>query len=182
MLVESKTIRTWLNTSVDVMPLQDDAHQAEAQARRQAPRNYSTSLNPIPALIILLLGIMMSSHHQDSMVSTTIHKQWGSLFVGFALARALTYLMVWLSPPTSVYASRPPTELLAAFSLISGGLIFMGSTKDIVRCVEERDLMAMFIFTVMMGFTAFLMAYEVLVLSLKGWAQRKELKAAGMHL
>ena len=58
----------------------------------------------------------------------------------------------------------------------------MGSTKDIVRCVEERDLMAMFIFTVMMGFTAFLMAYEVLVLSLKGWAQRKELKAAGMHL
>ena len=58
----------------------------------------------------------------------------------------------------------------------------MGSTKDIVRCVEERGLMAMFIFTVMMGFTAFLMAYEVLVLSLKGWAQRQELKAAGMHL
>lgn len=164
------------------MPLPHDAQQAEAQAQRQAPHNYSTSLNPIPALIILLLGIMMSSHHQNSMVSTTIHKQWGSLFVGFALARALTYLIMWLSPPTSVYASRPPTELLAAFCLLSGGLIFMGSNKDIIRCMEERDLMPMFIFTVVVGFTAFLMAYAIFVLSLKGWAQRRELKAAGMRL
>ena len=58
----------------------------------------------------------------------------------------------------------------------------MGSNKDIIRCMEERDLMPMFIFTVVMGFTAFLMAYEILVLSLKGWAQRRELKAAGMRL
>lgn len=54
----------------------------------------------------------------------------------------------------------------------------MGSTKDMVRIVEEHGLMAMFIFTVMMGFTAFIMAYEVIVLALKGWATRRELKSS----
>lgn len=116
------------------------------------------------------------------MVSTTVHKQWGSLFVGFALARGVTYLIMYLSPPTSAYPARPPTELVSSFCLISGGLVFMASTKDIIRAMEDRNLMAMFIFTVVMGFTAFLMAYEVIVLSLKGWAKRRELKAAGMQL
>ncbi len=54
----------------------------------------------------------------------------------------------------------------------------MGSTKDITRIMEERGLMAMFIFTMMMGLTALIMAYEVVVLALKGWATQKELKSA----
>jgi hypothetical protein len=36
----------------------------------------------------------------------------------------------------------------------------------------------MFLFTVMMGFTAFLMAWEITVLALKGWAARCEQRAA----
>ena len=178
MLVESKTIRDWLNTSIDTLPARSDVHPADAQMVRQTPRTYAFSLNPMPALIILLLGVMMSSHHQDSMVSTTVHKQWGTLLVGFSLARGVTYITTFISPPTSLYPSRPPSELVSAFCLISGGLIFMASTKDIVFCMEERGLMAMFIFTVMMGFTAFIMAFEVMVLALKGWAVRRELKLA----
>jgi cytochrome b561 len=132
----------------------------------------------MPALIILLLGLMMSSHHQDSMTSTTVHKQWGYLLGGFAVARLVTYVIMYTSPPSSVYPSRPPTELISAFCLISGGLVFMASTKDIIHYMEGADLMAMFVFTVVMGFTAFIMSYEVFVLCLKGWATRKELDAA----
>lgn len=54
----------------------------------------------------------------------------------------------------------------------------MGSTKDITRIMDERNLMAMFIFTVMMGLTAFIMAWEVVVLALKGWAVRREIGSA----
>lgn len=54
----------------------------------------------------------------------------------------------------------------------------MASTKDIIHYMEVYNLMAMFIFTVTMGFTAFLMAYEILVLSLKGWAIRRETKTS----
>merc|ERR1712000_360619 len=125
-----------------------------------------------------LLGIMMSSHHQDSMTSTTVHKQWGNLLGGFAVARLVTYVIMYISPPSSVYPSRPPTELISAFCLISGGLVFMASTRDIIHFMEGADLMAMFVFTVVMGFTAFIMSYEVFVLCLKGWATRKELNAA----
>jgi hypothetical protein len=178
MLVESKTVRQCLNAVVDGLPARTEVRPSEALKLRTPPKQYETSLNPMPALIILLLGLMMSSHHQDSMVSTMVHKQWGTLLSGFAVARFFTYLINYVRPPSSIYPSRPPTELVSSFCLISGGLVFMASTKDIIHYMEEANLMAMFVFTVTMGFTAFIMSYEVIVLSLKGWAARKELKAA----
>lgn len=178
MLVESKTIRNWLNTSIEMMPARGEVSAEDAQAIRQEPRQYSFSFNPIPALVILLLGIMMSQHHQESMVSTQVHAQWGTLLSGFAVARILTYLFLYISPPTSIYPARPPTELLSAFCLISGGLVFMASTYGIIGAIETRNLMAMFVLTVVVGFTCLLMAWVMIVLALKGWAVRKEAKAA----
>lgn len=177
MLVESTVVRRSLNTVVDFLPARTEAPSKDADDGRPAPPTHthsSISLNPMPALIILLLGVMMSSHHQSSKVSTTVHKQWGNLLVGFAVARMLTYLLMYIAPPTSAYPSRPPTELVSSFCLISGGLVFMASTKDVIHYLESAHVMAMFVFTVAMGLTAFIMAYEVIVLALKGWAVRKE--------
>lgn len=174
MLVESQCVRDWLNTSIALLPAQNNLPSEDAQLLRTPPRSYSCSMNPVPALIIFLLGVTMSSHHQESMVSTTVHKQWGTLLVGFALARAVTYLLLFLSPPASIFPARPPSEIIAAFCLISGGLIFMASTKDVIHIMEDHNLMAIFIFTVCMGLTAFLMAYEILVLAIKAWATRRE--------
>jgi len=42
--------------------------------------------------------------------------------------------------------------------------------------MEHYDLNAMFAFTVTMGFTAFLMAWEIIILAIKGWAVRREAK------
>lgn len=129
MLIESKRIRALLNTSIRTLPIRTDPN-AEAAQTIQPPKTYSVSLNPMPALIILLLGLMMSSHHQDSMVSTMVHKQWGTLLVGFALARGVTYIILYISPPISLFPARPPSELISAFCLISGGLIFMASVSS----------------------------------------------------
>lgn len=174
MLVESTRIRDLLNTSLLTSPLHVNPHpHSPDKAHWTPPKTYSFSTNPFPALILLLLGLMMSSHHQASMVSTTVHKQWGTLFVGFAFARAVTYILTYLSPPTSYLPSRPPSELITSFCLISGGLIFMASNKDTVHTIERYDLNAMFVFTVTMGFTAFLMAWTIVVLAVKGWAVRR---------
>lgn len=102
-----------------------------------------------------------------------VHKQWGTLFVGFALARAVTYILIYLSPPSSYLPSRPPSEIISSFCLISGGLIFIASNKDTVAAMERYNLNAMFIFTVTMGFTAFLMAWQMIVLAIKGWTVRR---------
>ncbi|CAL5874403.1 uncharacterized protein PFLUO_LOCUS8699 [Penicillium psychrofluorescens] len=169
MLFESKRIREWLNSTL----LRSPVHGSRDEAW-QAPKSQGVPLNPMPALVILLLGMMMGSHHQDSMTSTMVHKQWGNMLVGFALARGMTYLLLFLKPPSSYLPARPPTEIVAAFCLISGGLIFMLSTRNVIEAMEFYQVDAMFTFTVGMGFTAFVMALEVLAIALKAWAIKRE--------
>lgn len=170
MLVESRKIRELLNTTI---VNSSAAHGPQYGEMISPPKTYAFSMNPFPGLIILLLGLMMSSHHQTSVVSTMIHKQWGTLFVGFALARAVTYIMIYISPPMSYLPSRPPSELVSSFCLISGGIIFIASNKDTVAALENHGIHAMFPFTVTMGFTAFLMAWVIIALAVKGWAIRR---------
>jgi hypothetical protein len=142
--------------------------------RWQRPTTYDTPLNPMPALTIMFLGMMMSGHHQSSMVSTMMHAQWGMLFTGFAVSRAVTYLMMYIKPPTSHYPSRPPSELVAAFCLTAGGILFMNSAHDSVAAIEENGLDAMTIFTLTIGLTGILLAWELVCFVIKGWAARKE--------
>ena len=172
MLVESKKIRELLNFSAK--PASDIQAFGALESNWQTPKTYNLSTNPLPGIILLLLGIMMSSHHQESMVSTMLHKQWGNLFIAAALARGVTYILIYISPPTSYLPSRPPSEIVAAFCLISGGMLFMGSNSDFVLGMEMYGLHAMFLFTVMMGLTALLMAWEIVVLTLKGWIVQRQ--------
>ncbi|KHE78641.1 hypothetical protein GE21DRAFT_1057557 [Neurospora crassa] len=176
MLIESVRIRDLLNTTVtEESRQQHHFHDAEVEdSERREPETYSFSMNPIPALVILLLGIMMSSHTQDSMISSMVHKQWGNLLTGASFARGFTYVITYLKPPRSVYPSRPPTELLTAFGLISGGIIFMASAGDTVSGMIHYQLDAMFTYTVTMGLVGLLMAWVILCIALKGWAVRKE--------
>ena len=176
MLVESRLIRDLLNYGMT----SSQYGLGSSMEPWKLPKTYGFSLNPFPGIVIMLLGLMMSSHHQESMVSTMLHKQWGTLFVAAAMARAVTYILVYISPPTSYLPSRPPSELVVAFCLISGGLIFMGSAADIVDGMERFGLNAMFLFTVIMGITSFLMAWEIIVLAIKGVATRKETAESGI--
>ena len=206
MLIESRSARELLNTTVVVQKTRDDelasssAAAAAAAAtsrfaaaassaaakdpdqRWELPNTYRIPLNPMPGLTIMLLGIMMSSHHQKSMVSTMMHAQWGGLFTAFAVARAVTYITLYLKPPTSHFPSRPPSELVAAFCLTAGGFMFMMSATDGVWAIESNGLDAMTIFTVTMGLSGILLAWEVVVFAIKGWAVRKERIAAGHPL
>lgn len=132
MLVESSSIRDLLSTNVP-QPVEagegEMSNDADKIAATSQPDQPSVSMNPLPALVIMLLGIIMSSHKQDSDLSTMIHRQWGSLLTASSFARALTYVMIYLKPPLSTLPSRPPTELLASFGLISGGVMLMASVR-----------------------------------------------------
>lgn len=95
------------------------------------------------------------------------------------MARAATYITLYIKPPTSHFAGRPPSELVAAFCLMAGGIMFMISAHDVVTGIEMNGLDAMAVFTVTMGLTGLIMAWEVLLYAIKGWAVRKERAAAG---
>ncbi|KAK9249927.1 hypothetical protein V1507DRAFT_507172 [Lipomyces tetrasporus] len=170
MLIESTFIRELLNTEV---VLDQDYEDDKDYDDSSPPEQYSFSINPFPALIILLLGIMMSSHTQGTMMSAMIHKQWGNLLAGASFARFMTYTIIYLKPPNSILPSRPPTELLASFGLIAGGIIFMASASDTVDGMINYELDVMFMYTVTMGLVGLLMAWVIALIALKGWAVRK---------
>ncbi|KAK4556512.1 hypothetical protein LTR86_006656 [Recurvomyces mirabilis] len=194
MLIDSAWIREMMSTSVVLQKSKDlqlaDASRFDRPAAPadvadelwQEPKTYQLPLNPMPALVIMLLGIMMSAHQQKSMVSTMMHAQWGTLFFAFALARAATYVILYLKPPTSHFPARPPTELVAAFCLTSGGLMFMMSAHDTVWAIESNGLDAMTVFTVTMGLAGLIMAWQLICFAVKGWATRFERRAAGIPL
>ncbi|KAK0936744.1 hypothetical protein LTR29_011697 [Friedmanniomyces endolithicus] len=198
MLVESAWFRKQLDTNVVLQrskdreladlashPAADGVESGTAivpDDQWQEPGTHRISLNPMPGLVIMILGIMMSAHHQDSMVSTMMHAQWGTLFFAFAIARATTYILLYLKPPTSHFPARPPSELLSAFCLMSGGLLFMCSAHDTVWAIETSGLDAMAVFAVTLGLTGVVMAWEVVCYAIKGWALRKERAVDGQPL
>jgi hypothetical protein len=140
MLIESTTIRDLLNMTVTeaAQAVPQHGYDEEEHDSLREPESYKFSLNPIPALVIMLLGIMMSSHTQQSMTSAMVHKQWGNMLSGASYARGFTYVLMYLKPPRSVLPSRPPTELLTAFGLISGGITFMASVSSRRLCHVYR--------------------------------------------
>jgi len=143
MLIESNTIRELLEVNAyDAVQWEgetvDRTCEEASDAAPPGPGRSPISMNPIPALVILLLGTMMTSHGQDSMVSTMVHKQWGNLLTGSSAARTLTYVLVYLKPPLTTVPSRPPTELLTSFGLISGGILLMVSVSLPKRPVRSE--------------------------------------------
>lgn len=173
MLIESIRIRDLLNTTVTEAAV-ESYDEDERTIAMEEPGSYKHSINPFPALVILLLGIMMSSHTQQSMISSMVHKQWGNLLAFASFARGLSYLITYLKPPTSILPSRPPTELMASFGLMAGGIIFMTSSRDTVAGMIHYNLDAMFMYTVTMGLVGLFMSWEITLLAIKGWAVRKE--------
>ncbi|KAJ6189798.1 hypothetical protein N7519_004706 [Penicillium mononematosum] len=156
MLFESTRVRDWVNKTILEIPAHDASNEAWTP-----PRSQGVSLNPMPALVIMLLGMMMGSHHQTSMTSTMVHKQWGNMLVGFALARGMTYVLLYLKPPTSYLPARPRQRSL------------LRSTRNVIEAMEYYELDAMFTFTVGLGFSAFIMAYEILAIAIKAWAVKR---------
>ncbi|RNJ53807.1 hypothetical protein D7B24_001330 [Verticillium nonalfalfae] len=183
MLVESTRARDLLNTTGTgvAFPAHEttrmDGERTEKEKAAEPPKHYDFSINPVPALVILLLGTTMSSHHQSTMDSTMMHKQWGNLLAGASLARGFTYVLVYLKPPRSILPSRPPTELVTSFCLITGGIIFMASSTDTVKRLRHYNLDAMFVYTVVTGIVGLLMAWVIIVLAVKGAAVRQQRRA-----
>ncbi|PWW74944.1 hypothetical protein C7212DRAFT_358750 [Tuber magnatum] len=173
-LVESRRIRNILNQSTAIRIGENTRPHNIKTPQQPNTADHGVSLNPLPALVIFCLGVMMSQHHQSSALSTKIHAQWGTLLATFSVFRLFTYLLLYLSPLASYYPSRPPTEIIGSFCLMAGGLVFMASNKDTVAALDRVDGDAMFVLTVIIGFTVLIMSWITCVMAIKGWALRKE--------
>lgn len=169
MVLESRTIRSWLATP---------AAQASGRSLDEIPPppSAAASFNPFPAIAIGITGWAMSAHHQTyqfqgepasplasyKLVLTgvvryravEVHALWGLLLGCFSLFRFLTYFFTYLRPPASILPSRPPTEALASLCLTAGGVVFILSTEQVTFAAMRHNAD-----DVMVRFVRFLFAY-----------------------
>lgn len=133
------------------------------------------SPNPFPILTIYWTGVLMSQHQQASMLSTSIHLQWGNLFMLATVFRFVTYILLLLLPANKdlTKSMRPISELLVSFALLCGGLIFMESCDPIVYAFEYRGFTSMFTLNISLGFVALLMSWEMGVLAFRDWLAKR---------
>ncbi|RLV93970.1 putative membrane protein [Spathaspora sp. JA1] len=162
--------------------------QAKENLTKSDPTNDFSSIvkaspgyspNPFPILTIYWTGVLMSAHEQASELSTTIHTQWGNLFVLGCAFRFLTYLLMLLSsklPHDLTRAGRPITELMVAFCLLCGGAIFIESCDPIILSFEYYGLTAGFTLNVSLGFITLFMAWEMSLFAFKDWLKNKYIK------
>lgn len=104
-------------------------------------------LNIMPLLVTFFTGLLMSQHHQDTELASTVHAIWGYFFCIASVFRLLTYLSIFARPDImqDTTPSRPPTEALVAFSLVAGALVFMASSRDVVQSIEYYDVHTFFV-------------------------------------
>ncbi|WVQ80188.1 hypothetical protein IAT38_002293 [Cryptococcus sp. DSM 104549] len=161
MLLESKWMR---KVMASVM--------SGGKASTREPLSYAFSYNPLPALVIGVTGLAMAAHHQTYVFQVQIHSLWGLLLAGGSLFRCLTYIFLFLRPPSdSVLPSRPPTEILTAFGWAAGGIVFMLSNEEIAWAAIRTgwdDMMAFLCFTI--ALTSLVFCWAIVVMGVKGWA------------
>jgi hypothetical protein len=132
------------------------------------------SLNPFPALTVLMTGISMGNHHQDTAYSTQIHFMWGLLLASAAICRFVTYLTLYRNTPTDAQPSRPPSELLGAFLLIAGSILFMASNSGTLLWLRRNNVDSMFLMNVCVALTSMTLTYVAFLQIIKAWAEKRE--------
>ncbi|GAB5588639.1 hypothetical protein Unana1_03539 [Umbelopsis nana] len=167
-LIESRALRRLLYRAAN-------PDRQESSPKHEDHQSYS--LNPIPALTVLMTGISMGNHHQDTEYSSNVHYLWGLLLSVAALCRIITYITLYNSKPSTREPSRPPSEALGAFSMICGSILFMASNSGTMTWLMRNQVDSMFMMNVAVAFSMMTLSYVLSLILLKAWsAKREELK------
>ncbi|KAI8331541.1 hypothetical protein BC941DRAFT_474879 [Chlamydoabsidia padenii] len=164
LLVESRSLRRLLERSVLNTPL---------NVPRQEPHQ-TYSFNPFPALTLLLTGISMGNHHQETKYASNVHYMWGLLLGLAAICRLITYLTFFRNTPTSNKPTRPPTELIGSFCLIAGAILFMASNSGTMTWMRRLEVDTMFMMNVCVALASLTLTYVAALMILKAWAIKRE--------
>ncbi|KAI8881068.1 hypothetical protein K501DRAFT_189883 [Backusella circina FSU 941] len=134
----------------------------------------TTNFNPIPVLTIFMTGISMGNHHQDSLYYSRAHYFCGLLISAAAVCRMMTYISMFRNPPKTKVPTRPPSELLVAFLLTCGAILFMASNQGTMLWLRRNGTDFMFLLNVTVSLTGMVLSYVAFLILLKSWATNRE--------
>ncbi|KAI8145962.1 hypothetical protein BJV82DRAFT_30610 [Fennellomyces sp. T-0311] len=163
-LVESRALRRLLERTILKTPLEVPRHETKQ----------SYSMNPFPGLIVLFTGISMGNHHQDTVYGTNIHYLWGLLLGLAAMCRFVTYITLYINPPTNNQPTRPPSEAIGAFLLIAGSILFMASNSGTLTWLRRENVDKMFLMNICVALSSMTLCYVFFIFVMKAWAMKRE--------
>ncbi|KAF7624079.1 hypothetical protein F9C07_2280755 [Aspergillus flavus] len=105
-------------------------------------KGHHTKRNLIPALIIVVLGILFTSHHQEAMLGKKIHEVFGYTMVVAATFRIVEILVIpdWtVKASTDVHSNLPYVTPMVAVIL---SFVAFGSSRDLCQAIEGTGFMA----------------------------------------
>ncbi|OAD02438.1 hypothetical protein MUCCIDRAFT_11833, partial [Mucor lusitanicus CBS 277.49] len=182
-LIESRTVRRVLEKSMPRTPYDDDDDECAVDStrkqhgsKRSKKQEPQVNFNPIPALTILMTGLSLGNHHQDTLYSSRVHYLWGLLISAAAICRIITYITLFRSPPKSGKPLRPPSEALGAFLLVCGSILFMASNAGTILWLRRNAVDSMFLLNLTVSLTAMVLSYVAFLVVLKAWAANRESK------
>lgn len=188
-LIESRTVRRVLEKSMPRTPYDDDDDECAVDStrkqhgsKRSKKQEPQVNFNPIPALTILMTGLSLGNHHQDTLYSSRVHYLWGLLISAAAICRIITYITLFRSPPKSGKPLRPPSEALGAFLLVCGSILFMASNAGTILWLRRNAVDSMFLLNLTVSLTAMVLSYVAFLVVLKAWAANRESKKKNKKL
>lgn len=174
MVIESRTIRRLLNKSIPVKSFLINTSSSKTDTHKEISDENQVNFNPIPALTILMTGISMGNHHQDTIYSSRVHYLWGLLISAAAISRMLTYVSLFRNPPKTSIPIRPPTEAIGAFLLVGGSILFMASNAGTIMFLRRNAVDSMFLLNITVSLTAMSLTYVAFLVIVKAWAVNRE--------
>ncbi|GAN10083.1 integral membrane protein [Mucor ambiguus] len=181
-LIESRTIRKILEKSMPRTPYDDEEEFVMANnrkqhgAKRSKKQKLQVNFNPIPALTILITGLSLGNHHQDTLYSSRVHYLWGLLISAAAVCRIITYITLFKSLPKSGKPLRPPSEALGIFLLVCGSILFTASNAGTIFGLRCNAVDSMFLLNVTVFLTTMVLSYISFLVLLEAWAENREAK------
>lgn len=171
MLVENQTIKTIIERAIPELPYRVPANsfkETYSKSDKGSQEGYSINVNPVPVMTMLMIGISIGN--QEAILSSRVHSFYSLSISAVAICRIITYLTLFVNPPKGSLPTRPISEFLASFLIVTCSILFVASNRETVLWLDRNgSLLSSAII-----FAASAIGYVAFIFILKNWAAKRE--------
>lgn len=174
MLVENQTIKTLIENAIPKLPYTTpESRKFRRLDKRSQKEDHTINVNLVPVVVTMIVWVIFIGT-QEAVFSSSVHVFYIFSILAVAICRIVTYLTILLRPPQEIAPSRPFSELLTSFFIISCSVMFVVSNRDVMLWFERSQFSSIYLLVSTVSFSFIVMIYISFIFALKNWACRRE--------